>query len=219
MSRERIENKYGKRYFEEYAILSLVMCYDRRLQSLLEAEFHAESPDFQDFCINLGIEVTRAETKRYGEYSAVINHYFGKGNKPEFIQQEIKRRFPKFSDNIFIDGDTFAFYEECDTKAIIIDLKKSISEKLQKLNSGYKVFEQNWLYIFSGTSVLNEEDMNLMNKETKSYQIQFNKIFVNCFDRIYILENYELIQTVFLSNEELIQIKKKAFKRVGNSPK
>lgn len=78
----------------------------------------------------------------------------------------------------------------------------------------------NWLYIFSGTSVLNEEDMtNLMNKETKSYQIQFNKIFVNCFDRIYILENYELIQTVFLSNEELIQIKKKAFKRVGNSPK
>lgn len=220
VGREKLKNKYSKRYFEEYAVLSLVMCYDAQLRPLLEAECHVESPDFQSPCRDLGIEVTRAETKRQGEYLAVVNHYFGKGNKPEVIREEIKMRFPKFADNILMDGDTFAFYETFDTKTIIADLKNSIAEKLRKLNNGYNVFEQNWLYIFSGTSILNEKDMaDLREKETKSHQIQFNKIFVNCFDRIYILANDESIQAVSLKEGELAQIKKMAFERLGNNPK
>lgn len=59
----------------------------------------------------------------------------------------------------------------------------------------------------------------LMEKETKSHQIQFNKIFVNCFDRIYILANDESIQAISLKEGELAQIKKMAFERLGNNPK
>ena len=62
-----MKNKYDKLYFEEYALNSLILCYDEKLKVFLEEGGHADRPDFQNEELNLGIEVRRGNYKTTGK--------------------------------------------------------------------------------------------------------------------------------------------------------
>lgn len=213
-----MKNKYDRLYFEEYALSSLILCYDEKLKAFLEEGGHAHRPDFQNEELNLGIEVRRAITKQQGSNESIINDYFGKNYDPSFVLKEIEKLKKKPGTFDIVNGTLSWFSGYYDTKTLIDELQSSIVEKLQKLNSGYRVFLHNWLYLFAGSSIIHETDItNLCNKKIEFYRIQFDKIFINCTNKIFILENYKLIQTIFLSDEELTQIKRRAFERVENN--
>ena len=168
--------------------------------------------------LDLGVEVTRAYTPQQNEYLPIVNNYFGKNCDPKIAINNIKTRFVNKSHSFRIINKTLVYFSGCyDTQIYINELQKRINEKSKLLNRVYKVFRNNWLYLFAGSSVIHETDIaNLSSKEMKSYQIQFNRIFINCFDRIYIVENNELIQAISLNEEELTQIKKMALERIKN---
>ena len=215
--REKLDNPYPKEYDELYTVISLVLCYDKALEAFFEEGCHTDNPDFQNEKLDLGIEVTRAYTPQQNEHLPIINNYFGKNYKQDFVREEIKKRFPHVLKHLSFRPFAW-FFDYCDTKVFINELQNSIVDKLYKLNNGYRVFQHNWLYLFAGSSVIHETDIaNLKNKEMESYHIPFSKIFINCRNKIFVLENYELIKTIFLSDEELTQIKKRAFERVENN--
>ena len=82
-----MKNDYNKDYFEKYALLSLVYCYDDKLQSMKKHE----RPDWIDENRSIGLEVTRALSSTDGEINSIINRYFGKGYSPEEIINKAKQ--------------------------------------------------------------------------------------------------------------------------------
>ena len=57
--------KYTKEYFERYALLSLWKCYDNRFS--FRNFQKGESPDWYAPDLSIGLEVTRALSKKEGE--------------------------------------------------------------------------------------------------------------------------------------------------------
>lgn len=140
---EANENDYNKEYFEKYALLSLVYCYDYKLQSMKKHE----RPDWIDENRSIGLEVTRALSSTDGEINSIINRYFGKGYSPEEIINKANNEL-KYNKDIFKSANGLCYVEKnvnySDVKQLIID---TINTKISKFNSHYDKFNENWLYV------------------------------------------------------------------------
>lgn len=210
-------NKYNKTYFENYAFNSLIKCYDKKLNVMIKSE----SPDYQSQELNIGIEISRAINRNYGEYEAITNEILDM-NLPldekisQFLKKDKKNKYDIFAiNNCLVTSNTKGLYN---FQIHIDSIKDCIKNKTKKLNTIYKIFKENWLYIFAESSCMNENDINEISKFCEielSYNIHFNKIFINCLDRIFVINNhidkYD-IEILTLSSEELVYLKKISLK-------
>ena len=202
-----MKNDYNKEYFEKYALLSLVYCYDDKLHSMKKHE----RPDWIDENRSIGLEVTRALSSTDGEINSIINRYFGKGYSPEEIINKANREL-KCNKDMFKIADGFCYVEKnvnySDVKQLIID---TINTKISKLNSHYDKFNKNWLYVFADNSLLDDGDIEeiILKINNIGDNSSFDKIFINIIDKIYVIED-NLYSKIDVTDSELARIKKES---------
>lgn len=202
-----MKNDYNKDYFEKYALLSLVYCYDDKLHSMKKHE----RPDWIDENRSIGLEVTRALLPKDGERESIIERYFCKGYTPEEIINKANREL-KYNKDMFKIADGFCYVEKnvnySDVKQLIID---TINSKISKLNSRYDKFNKNWLYVFADSSLLDDGDIEeiILKINNIGGNSSFDKIFINIIDKIYVIEDNSYSK-IDVTDSELARIKKES---------
>lgn len=202
-----MKNDYNKDYFEKYALLSLVYCYDDKLHSMKKHE----RPDWIDKNRSIGLEVTRALSPKDGERESIIERYFCKGYKPEEIINKANREL-KCNKDMFKIADGICYVEKnvnySDVKQLIID---TINTKISKLNSHYDKFNKNWLYVFTDSSLLDDGDIEeiILKINNIGDNSSFDKIFINIIDKIYVIEDNSYSK-IYVTDSELARIKKES---------
>ena len=199
--------KYDKGYFERYALLSLIKCFDYKLEDLLDSNF--ESPDWQSDILDLGIEVTRAESPSDGKLSFIINKFFNKGLSGKEIKDAIQREHGEYS-NFFGEIDNSAYCSVSYSFSNEINkIIKAITTKIEKLNKPYfEVFKQNWLYVFADVGLHKDDILSIKDSISNCVnKKQFDKIFINITDKIIIINKNGLISEVVVDNKTLKQLK------------
>lgn len=208
------ERIYDKVFYEKYAILSLVSCYESSLIALLNDKSKSESPDYQSTDMNIGIEVVEAITTRHGTYRSIVNQYFGKGLQGEDIIEAAEKRYPKIIGRISV-WNGHAVYSEheglSDFRDIIELIRQRIHQKTKKLNNGYKIFARNWLYIFTHEYLEPYDVDEVFKGIQRNHPLKFDKIFINCMDRLYVISDFDKIEVIEVEHEALRQIKKASF--------
>ena len=214
---EMNKNKFDNKYYEKYAILSLMYCYNNTWGSFILSD----KPDLQNSYLDIGIEVTRAISEYEGMYNGIANKYFGKGFNGEYIKKNIEEKFEKFRGEVsVIDDKTLISGHKglCDFKTHIDEIEKAIILKTCKLNNNYKTYNKNHLYLFTGTSLVKDYDLKDKLKDIKeatlSYKISFDLLFINCLDKIFVVDMAsENIAEILIDEEMLIKIKAEVAKK------
>ena len=202
-----MKNDYNKEYFEKYALLSLVYCYDDKLQSMKKHE----RPDWIDENRSIGLEVTRALSSTDGEINSIINRYFGKGYSPEEIINKANNEL-KCNKDMFKSANGLCYVVKSvnysDVKQLIID---TINTKISKFNSHYDKFNENWLYVFADSSLLDDGDIEeiILKMNNIGDNSSFDKIFINIIDKIYVIEDNSYSK-IDVTDSELARIKKES---------
>lgn len=92
-------------------------------------------------------------------------------------------------------------------------------KKTKKLNCSYKKFEHNWLYVFFEFSCLEEaeieEAMCAWRERANKYKINFDRIFINTIDQIFVVQKEGIVEKISVSDKALKQIKKEALKKAS----
>lgn len=199
-----------KEFYENYSIISLIDKYKHNLKYIYLYSLETESPDWQSCEMDIGIEVTQAIEEMEGYELSVIRQVFGKGFTPQVAKQKIdKLSNGKMTNKVSeFNGLTIYSYHDglFNTDILRVKILDSIQRKIIKLNKNFKIFKKNWLYIFAGTSIINIEDI-LKIKEgyfeiKKLYDVNFDKIFINALDSIYLIE-LERVRTYKISDKKL----------------
>lgn len=175
-------NKYDKHYYEKYALLSL--CY---ILGLNTNDFEQkDKPDLQSEKYGVGIEVVRAITDQDGLTQSLVQRYFGKGIPGEEVVKEViannkKGKFKGYVtsiDGVAVISSANGFHDGALHKNLIVE---KIKEK-SHLFKAYKHFENNGLYCFAETSILNETDYPDIIKACQ--ESPFSIVMINCIDSI-----------------------------------
>lgn len=198
--------KYSKYYFERYALLSLIKCFGYKFEDILEENF--ESPDWQSETLDIGIEVTRALDEKDGELEHIIDKLFNKGFSGKEVKKIVKEKHTKYS-RFFRSKHNIAY---CSVPYLyrteIKKIAKAITIKTKKLNKHFKAFKENWLYIFSDTSLCCEdipEILSLIKNDKKDKQ--YDKIFINITDKILVVNRNGIIEEVEVDGKTLKELK------------
>ena len=119
-----------------------------------------ESPDLQNEISNIGVEVTLVCDQNYTEKS---KHYLKHGGDAPF--------------GVYGDKD------------IIEAMIKSYDDKILKLNTNYRIFNRNELFLIVKIAGIYQEDITkfltiIKGKKYATYKYCFDKIYIlNCFNR------------------------------------
>lgn len=204
---------YDRDFFEEYALLNLISCYDERLVVMLPVAQKWESPDFQSEVLDLGIEVTRAINPVQGECGYLIREYLGQGLSEDIINCKIKERLLTLQ---AIKGEELTFdhiashcnipvvADDYDIDQCLSQIARSIHEKTHKLNRNYRIFSANWLYIFTEYAPLDRSDIEtVVSQVTKHKMYNYDNIFVDCFEDIFLIDKGGLVHLLSVDAETL----------------
>ena len=194
---------------EQYACLSLIYCYDKRLSLLQDGE----EPDWQSAELDIGMEVTEALEPDDGRKRSVINRYFGKGLSGQFIKEQFKEKHPEYNPQLKV-VDNVAYFSDCyDMKLKIQQVCSAIAVKTAKLNSHYAKFAQNWLYIFA-PSLFSESDLpevlQTYRESTAQSPLTFDKVFLNASNSIFVLNPNGVECEIPVSDDCLRRLKAEA---------
>ena len=195
-------NQNTRKYFESYALFSLVNNYD----SMLEKMEKSDKPDLQSQYLNIGIEVTESINKKKGNERFHLNRFFGRNLSPnEVLRLSNETEALKGKVEIIAGLAVYSHYDGLFDTSIIFDaIRKSIIDKTSKLNKNYKIFKNNWLYIFSGTSLVEKYDLEIIYNSWPVDDVihNFDRIFINCYDRIFVVDKNKIITIIQLSDAE-----------------
>ena len=192
-------NKYNKYYYERYAKLTLENAFPKWKSHFLKVD----RPDLQNETENIGIEVTSstpAQIREAYSYGAKLL-----GRKVSSEEEE------KFWGNLFLTPERVAFAYSATKGLVDSDISPQIISAIAHkrdvwIEKGYKDFQIRGVYVFIGTSIIDEE---MLEKVEKSEAFSFFQIaFINAMDRIYYYQD-GWKQKAF-SDEELAEFKKKA---------
>ena len=167
-------NKYDKHYYERYAELTLYNVFPE-----WESHFtRSDRPDLQNEIDDIGVEVTSSTPSKIREIQSYGTKLLG-----GIVSSDEEK---KFRGKLFLTPKKVA-YAFSPTKGLLnVDISpqiiSAISQKCSKWN-GYKEYSRRGLYIFSGTSLVDEE---MLEKVEKSEAFSFfQMVFINTIDRIY----------------------------------
>lgn len=187
---------YDKYYFEEYARLTLKFVFPYPQENF----FCADKPDIQNKIDEIGIEVTRTESKTIIEREKYGSRFMGK--KP--TEKEIKNFGGEF---LFHENGTVHGFSPTigmTDPHVFEDISFALKAKKKKFDS-YIKFKKMGLYCFN-----NWFDGKLdMNKILSLDMLPFDFFIIICNDTIYMLENGKYRYCV-LSSDQLSNIKKTA---------
>lgn len=184
-----------KKYYEAYAKISLIDIYNKKLKSAKTTD--KESPDIQDDLNNIGIEVTRSSSKIKCIVDSISNNLFNKGYKLDELKSIINKNYKSFNGNIGqIDNINYISPHKglINNSTILKNIKNSIIKKSKLFYDHYKIYNENDLYIFTGDSTLNICDIQEIIDNLQNAKIPFNKIFINCIDKIFIWDKDSIVQ-------------------------
>ena len=194
---------------EQYARLSLIYCYDQRLFLLQDRE----EPDWQSVKLDIGMEVTEALEPDDGRKRSVINKYFGKGLSGQYIKEQFREKHPEYESQLKVVGDVACFSDFYDMKSKIQQVCSAIVAKNEKLNSHYTIFKQNWLHIFA-PDLFAESDIpevfQTYQESAAHNPITFDKIFLNTYRTIFVLNPSGLECEISVSDDCLKRLKAEA---------
>ena len=171
-------NKFNKHYFERYAELTLYSVFPEWNLHF----FKSDRPDLQNELDDIGIEVTSSLPAQIWEVNAFGNKILGKR-----VSNEDKK---SFAGELFLapEGVAYAFSP---TRGLM-DINKcnqildAISHKRNKWKK-YKSFRIRGLYVFTGTSAIDNDILTkIEGSEAFSF---FQLIFINAIDTIYYYKN------------------------------
>lgn len=197
-----------KKYYENYARISLIEIYNK---NLINAKLK-DKPDIQDEINNIGIEVTRSELKNECIASSITNKFFGKNLSLSELELCIKRDFKTFDGAIGeIDGVNYISPSKgmIDYRVKIDKIVASIIKKAKKFEKNYTKFKENDLYIFTVDSCITYSDIEKVMENEAIKKCPFDNIFINCIDKIYIC-NKRNIKEIKISSVQLRKFKKEA---------
>ncbi|MBR5292144.1 MAG: hypothetical protein IKU32_04415 [Clostridia bacterium] len=202
--------KYTKDYFERYALLSLQECYDNKFSFQIFNK--GESPDWYSLELSIGLEVTRAMSKSEGEDEFITNKYFGKGYGGNLIKKAAAKRFHKDLFKV-IDNVAYTVWFG-DFSKYHIEAKDALVKKTKKLNGNYNKFANNYLYIFINTGMFEADDIqriiDMAQGELADCAVQFDQIFFNIMNAIFVYSPTEPIQKISIEDSVLAMLKKTA---------
>ena len=207
--------KYKKGYSEIYAFLSLVYFYDKQLKCLSLSD----KPDLQSESLDIGIEVTESISKKYGNERFHINQIFGQklsANEVLILSKRVKAINGKV--RIIAGFATYSHHSGLfDTSTIFEKIRESIHLKSDKLNKNYRIFKDNWLYIFTNTSLIEKNDLQTVFDYWPITYLNrnFSQLFVNCIDRIFVIEQNGIIFQILLTDLDLKDLKMKSIEFDG----
>lgn len=204
--------KVTKEYIEWYALLSLIYCYDENLTALQKGE----EPDWQSKDLDIGLEVTEALKSEDGRIRSVINKYFGRGLDGSFVKDQIENGYLEYSHRIEVVGNIACFSCSGDMVPKIQQVIATVITKTEKLNDYYRQFGNNWLYVFAPDFFVTSDIPGVYEacqQQTSQYIIQFDKVFINAQDRIFVLNPEGLEDEISISNDCLSRLKKEALEK------
>lgn len=205
---KKIRGKVNKEYFEYYAKYSLITSLDKKYSHLNKDE----RPDWQSESLNIGVEVTRAIDKDIYLAYNMIDEYFGNVFISNHITEKIKERQQKYAEITNFANSSYIDYDDIPN---IDNLRKRYIHKTMKLNRNYTHYNQNMLYMFTFKSMDEEEVRQCFHIDLGQYKYNYDKSFVNCFDRIYVCDfvKKEITKCIDVDIDDLLKIKKKALKK------
>lgn len=203
---------YDKNYYEKYAMLSLEYCYNPDWSDF----FHRDRPDWQNDNRGIGIEVTRAITKEDGIFQSQINNLMGSNRSPSdviAILSKVAERLNINAELFDVDGST-VISQDMNMDHLMLLVKNSIKRKQGKF-TGYQKFSENYLYIFTHTSLMRDDEL-LLNLKALDLSC-FGLYFFNCIDNIYCLDPAALTISEYpVSYEQLKMLKRNSAEYADN---
>lgn len=170
-----------------------------------------DKPDLQEINHNIGIEVTRAvdqtEEEILGLYAGIIhNQVRDKDSAIEAIN--------KHSRSIRVNGKTIKQHLFSDGRLSVLPGKdnfdliiKEYQRKIDKLNNNYKIFDSNYLFVYSDIladdSMIRTamESMKDISHNKKLYKYKFDIVYIFVTEHMYILDllhdKYEIVDVDF----------------------
>lgn len=185
----------SKEYYEVYAKISLIDIYNKELISA--KIINCESPDIQDEKNNIGIEVTRSSSNTECIADSISNNLFNNSYKLDELKSKIKEKYKSFNGSIEqIDNFTYIspYKGLTNISTTLENIKNRIIKKSKLFYNHYKKYNENDLYIFTGNSTLNISDMKKVIDNLQNIKIPFDKIFINCIDKIFIWNKKSIVQ-------------------------
>lgn len=128
---------------------------------------------------------------------AITNNLFNKGYKLDELKSLINKKYKSFNGSIGqIDNFNYIspYKGSISTSTTIENIKNRIIEKSKLFYDHYKIYNENDLYIFTGNSTLNICDIQEVIDNLQNIKIPFDKIFINCIDKIFILNKNDIVQ-------------------------
>lgn len=192
-----------KEYYEAYAKISLIDIYNKKLVSA--KIINKESPDIQDNLNNIGIEVTLSSSNIECITNSISNNLFNKGYKLLELKNKISEKYKSFNGSIGqVDNINYIspYKGLINTSTFLENIKKCIVKKSELFYDHYKIYSENDLYIFTGNATLDIYDIQKVIDNLQNVKIPFNKIFINCMDKLFICDKNNIIKKS-ISTEKL----------------
>ncbi|MCR5611237.1 MAG: hypothetical protein K6F68_05325 [Clostridiales bacterium] len=179
-------SSFNKLEYELYALLVI----NKFLPDLvpLKGTLKGESPDWQNYSSDFGIEVVRAESKADGDAKAFSNEYLGKpvNTIPKKRLKKHEKRITVSQEQTLSSVEMYSFYgrlESDDPRADSFFAKPVVDRcenKLKLLNGNYSKFRRNILCVYLPFS-MGKDEARIMYKCYIIRASQYNAIFTDLF--------------------------------------
>lgn len=178
---------YEKLLNEIYAVVSLKYLWPEYKPFFVKSE----SPDWINDTMDFGLEISQALLPEDGQTENFIENYLG-CLKEDLPESAIER----YGDRLhFYNGRFWAVLPNPEIEQDYVEKALyRFHKKLEKLNTNYKKYNRNGLYLYLHPEAGDEEMVDVealfrrMKEEQKDMQVQFDWVFLNCVKSIYVCD-------------------------------
>lgn len=167
-----LPSELSKEYWETSAKLILEGFFPERFVDLSVDD---EKPDLRNE--STGVEVTSVEDRESQEIDSLYSRQYTYGN------DEQKKKALKQIEKLGGHAEKY-FLSHPGRHRDLNKIYKAVRTKTQKLNSYYEVFENNYLFIYDYSLIVDQE-LNIMLtmiiESSAGYNIKFDSVFLYCF--------------------------------------
>ena len=176
---------YEKLLNELYAVVSLKYLWSDYQPFFVKSE----SPDWINETMDFGLEVSQALLPEDGQTENFIEQYLG-CLKEELPESAVERYGERLH---FYNGRFWAVLPNPELEQDYIEKSMyRFHKKLEKLNTNYKKYSKNGLYLYvhpeEGQNVDAQILFQRMMDEQKEKKVQFDWVFLNCVKMIYVCD-------------------------------
>jgi hypothetical protein len=161
----------AKEYWEISAKLILEYFFPERFANLSVDD---ESPDLQNN--KTGIEVTSAECRESQEIDGLYIHRYLYGNKKQ--KEKALKHIKKLGGRV----EKYFLAHPGKSRNLNI-IYEAIDIKTQKLNTNYKIFTKNYLFIYNSFLIIDQElseMLSIIAERSMKYTTKFDSVFLYC---------------------------------------